>query len=115
MRYETTTGDTAAGWEVVGSDDTTFSIEQPAYRSAVSSPMTVGGHITGVDENITVAVHTLAGTVDRVAAVPAGGTNSPWSVTVPFTGHGVLTVVAATGGHLIQHERFTIQGVHTSP
>src|SRR6185503_6731460 len=37
-------------WEVVGSGDTTLSLEQPAYGSAVSSPMTVGGHITGVDE-----------------------------------------------------------------
>jgi hypothetical protein len=32
-------------WEVVGSDDDlfSFSLEQPIYGSAVSSPMTVGG------------------------------------------------------------------------
>ena len=41
-------------WEVVGSGDTTFTLEQPGYGSAVSSPTTVGGRITGVDENIRV-------------------------------------------------------------
>ena len=46
--------DADSPWEVVGSDDTTFSVEQPAYGSTVQSPMLVGGHITGVDENIRV-------------------------------------------------------------
>jgi hypothetical protein len=113
VRYERTLGDTKAGWEVVGSDDTTFSVERPAYGSAVSSPMTVGGHITGVDENIRVVVRTLGGVVGNAAPLPAGGATSPWSVRVSFSGSGVLTVVASTGGHLIQHERFAIQGVHT--
>lgn len=113
VRYESTLGDADAPWEVVGSDDTTFSIEQPGYGTAVSSPMTVGGHITGVDEAISVTVRTLSGSVDKVAPVAAGGNDSPWSVTVPFGGKGVLTVVAVTGGHLIEHERFAIQGVHT--
>jgi hypothetical protein len=101
-------------WEVVGSDDTTFTLEQPAYGSRVSSPMTVGGHITGVDENIVVSV--LASQTDRatVARVPAGGDRSPWTTgPVSFGQRGVLTIVASTGGHLQQVERFAIQGVHT--
>jgi len=114
IRYEKTLGETDAGWEVVGSDDTSFSLEQPAYDSVVSSPMTVGGHITGTDENISVAVRTSDGAVDRITPFPAGGDNAPWSATVPFSEHGVLTIVASTGGHLIQHERFAIQGVHTA-
>ncbi|HST48373.1 hypothetical protein [Jatrophihabitans sp.] len=101
-------------WEVVGSDDTTLSLEQPAYGSRVSSPMAIGGHITGVDENIVVSV--LASQTDRstVARVPAGGDHAAWTTgPVTFTQRGVLTLVASTGGHLQQVERFAIHGVHT--
>ncbi|MEP7022169.1 MAG: hypothetical protein ABI808_16115 [Pseudonocardiales bacterium] len=115
VRYSPTLGDTTAGWEVVGSDDTDFSLEQPTYGSQVNSPMTVGGHITGVDENIVVAVRDQSGGVvsSPPGGLPAGGQNSPWQLTVPFQASGVLTVVAFTGGHLTQHERFAIQGVHS--
>ena len=113
VRYSKTLGDTAAGWEVVGSDDTDFSLEQPAYGSQVSSPVTVGGHITGVDENITVVVLPQAPNSSSGAGLPAGGQNTPWQLSVTFTQGGVLTIVASTGGHLTQHERFAIQGVHT--
>jgi len=113
VRFTPTPGNTKAGWEVVGSDDTTFSLESPAYGSRVSSPMTVGGHITGVDEAITVWVRTLSDGVTKLGPIAAGGQNAPWSETVPFTQTGVLTIVASTGGHVQQHERFAIQGVHT--
>jgi hypothetical protein len=101
-------------WEVVGSDDDTLTLETPAYGSRVSSPMTIGGHITGVDENIVVSV--LASQTDRatLARIPAGGDRSPWTTgQVSFAQRGVLTIVASTGGHLQQVERFAIQGVHT--
>ena len=101
-------------WEVVGSDDTTFTLEQPAYGSQVSSPMTIGGHITGVDESIVVSV--LASETDRttLAPIPAGGERAAWTTgSVAFRQRGVLTIVASTGGHLQQVERFAIQGVHT--
>jgi hypothetical protein len=58
-------------------------------------------------------VRTFDRIVGRGGPLPAGGTNSPWSGRTQFTGHGVLTVVAVTGGHLQQHERFAIQGVHS--
>jgi hypothetical protein len=100
-------------WEVVGSDDTTLTLEQPAYGSAVSSPLTAGGHVTGVDENIKVVIRSQAnGVVGSAPGLPAGGQNTPWHITVSFTGSGVLTVVASTGGHLQAVERFAIQGVH---
>ena len=105
---------TDSPWEVVGSDDTTFTLEQPAYGSQVSSPMTIGGHLTGVDENIVVSV--LASQSDRatVARVPAGGNAAEWTTgPVSFEQRGMLTIVASTGGHLQQVERFAIQGVHT--
>jgi hypothetical protein len=104
-------------WEVVGSDDTTLSLEKPAYGSHVSSPMTIGGHISGVDENIEVAVLRLtADGADRatLAQVPAGGEHAPWTTgPVSFAQRGVLTIVASTGGHLQKVERFAIHGVHT--
>jgi hypothetical protein len=78
--------------------------------------MTVGGHITGVDESIVVSYHALfprAGITAAPAPLPAGGNNSPWTETVTFSAKGVFTIVASTGGHLTQHERFAIQGVHT--
>ena len=68
-----------SGWEVVGSDDTTFSLEQPAYGSTVSSPIIAGGHITGVDESIRLAVRSQAGSLVGWPAqpIPAGGRTSP--------------------------------------
>ncbi len=102
-----------SAWEVVGSDDTDFSLEQPAYGSTVTSPITVAGHITGVDENIHVWVRSISSqsAVGEKCCLPAGGQNSPWSLQVSFSGSGVMTVVASTGGHLQQIERFAIQGV----
>ncbi|MEP6599287.1 MAG: hypothetical protein ABJB98_07565 [Actinomycetota bacterium] len=106
-----------APWEVVGSDDTSFSLEHPDYGSTVTSPITVGGHITGVDESITVTVRQIANPapLGRTCCTPAGGVNSPWTVSVSFSGatDDVLTVLATTGGHLMAVERFTIQGVRT--
>jgi hypothetical protein len=102
-------------WEVIRTvNDTDFTLEQPAWGSQVSSPMTIGGHITGVDENIVVSV--LASQTDRatLARVPAGGDNSAWTTgAVSFEQRGVLTIVASTGGHVQQVERFVIQGVRT--
>ena len=106
-------------WEVVGSEDdlASFSLEQPSYGSTVSSPMTVAGHISGVTENIKITVRQLASEspVGQTCCLPAGPVNppDPWSTSVTFTGSGVLTIIASTGGHLHQVERFAIQGVHT--
>jgi hypothetical protein len=112
--YTPNLGNTTAGWEVVGSDDTDFSLKQPAYGSQVTSPMTVGCHITGVDETVVVDVKGISGSVltGTAARIRAGG-QDPWHASVSFHGSGVLTIVASTGGHLMRHERFAIQGVHT--
>ena len=113
-RYSTDPRDAKAPWEVIGSDDTTLTVQRPAYGDTVSSPMTVGGRITGVDEDVTVTVRTMTGTPETVAPLPAGGIDTPWSLSVPFGAHGILIIVASTGGHVTQHERFAIQAARTA-
>jgi hypothetical protein len=105
-----------APWEVVGTRDTTLTLATPVYGSAARSPMTTGGLITGVDESLSVQVRALAGpaVLGHVGGVPAGGDHTPWRIQVPLTtlsGHGVLTVAVATGGHIATVERFAITGV----
>ncbi len=103
-----------APWEVVGTDDTTFTVDRPAYGSTVSSSVTVGGKITGVDESIRVTVHSLSaqGPVGGYCCRGAGGTGSPWSVPVTFHAApgAVITIAAATGGHVAAVERFAVTG-----
>ena len=105
-----------APWEAVGTRDTTLTLDRPGYGSTVASPMTVGGRITGVDEQVVVTLHAQSGDVKATAAaVPAGGVRSPWSVPVRFSsgpGHTV-TIAAATGGHIAAVERFAVTGVRT--
>lgn len=104
-----------APWEVVGTDDTTFSLTRPAYGASATSPLQVGGTISGVDESIRVAVRqpSSSSAIGTFCCLPAGGVNSPWSATVTFAGatDPTLTVVASTGGHVQAVERFTVTGL----
>ena len=103
-------------WEVVGTDDTDFTVDVPAYGSTVASPVRVGGLITGVDESIRIVVQQLHsnGTLGETAGVAAGGNRSPWSATVTFARptDTVVIVAASTGGHVAPVERFAVTGVH---
>ncbi len=103
-------------WEVVGSRDTTLTLTAPRYGAPVVSPVTVGGRITGVDENLQVQVRTLSGLAGRAANIPAGGLRAPWSATVAFSAPSgtVLTVAVSTGGHLRAVERFSITGLRVA-
>lgn len=101
-------------WEVVGSEDTTLAVTTPGYGSTVTSPVRVGGRVTGVDESLQVQVIGGAGSpAGTVAPIPAGGTDSPWTATVPFTAScpATLTIAVATGGHIAEVERFAVTGV----
>jgi hypothetical protein len=102
-----------APWEVVGTADTTLTLERPRYGATVDSPITVGGRISGVDESIRIDVR-QAGSDKRLGSaccVSAGGENQSWSTRVTFRGDGALTVVASTGGHVQTVERFAITGI----
>jgi len=103
-------------WEVVGSEDTTLSLTTPAYGARVSSPVTAGGRITGVDESLRVQVRGTASTapLGEVAGIAAGGQNQPWSATVPFAAADgtVRTLVVSTASHINEGiGRFAITGV----
>jgi hypothetical protein len=102
-------------WEVVGTDDTDLTLTTPAYGSHVTSPVKVGGRITGVDESVRIQIRRASkGTpVGTSCCVSAGGERTPWSAQVTFTGTSgqVLTVAASTGGHLAEVERFAVTGV----
>jgi len=103
-------------WEVVGTRDTDLTLESPAYGAAVASPIAVGGHITGVDESLRVAVHAVGATgpVGQACCLPAGGQATPWHTTVAYRGVAAgrtLTVVVSTGGHRLAVERFAVTAV----
>ncbi|GAA2497660.1 hypothetical protein [Streptomyces gobitricini] len=106
-----------APWVVVGTDDATFTLTRPAYGSVARSPMTVGGRISGVDESIRVKVRqpSSEAPLGESCCTPAGGSGRPWSTSVSFKGakDAVLTVVATTGGHIAEVERFTVTAVRT--
>jgi hypothetical protein len=104
-----------AAWEVVGSRDSTLTIDAPRYGAKASSPVTVGGVITGVDESIGVHVRQVssASALGTYCCVAAGGERSHWDARVTFRGatDRALTIVASTGGHFQDVERFAITGV----
>ncbi len=104
-----------APWEVVGSRDTTLTMDTPSYGARVSSPVTVGGRITGVDESLRIEVRqpSSAQPIGTRCCLPAGGERQPWSTTVAFHGatDPALTVVVSTGGHFQGVERFAVTGV----
>ena len=105
-----------APWEVVGTADTTLTLTRPRYGTTVSPPVTVGGRITGVDESIRVEVRAPAGRVGESCCVAAGGDNTPWTATVDFPGTPgtAFTIIASTGGHVTEIERFAITGVRSA-
>ncbi|HEY1571939.1 MAG TPA: hypothetical protein VGG05_11375 [Pseudonocardiaceae bacterium] len=107
-------GGADAAWEVVGTRDTTLTLTTPSYGASARSPVTVGGSITGVDENLRVQVRQLARSAPLGEASGAvGGDHAAWKLTVPFAGaaHGALTIAVSTGGHVAAVERFAITGV----
>jgi hypothetical protein len=103
-------------WEVVGDDQSSdFTLTTPSYGATVSSPVRVGGRITGVDENIRVRVYQSSSNpaIGERCCLPAGGVSSPWSTTVAFSGatSPVLVITASTGGHLQAIERLVFTAV----
>lgn len=104
-----------APWEVVGTADTTLTLERPRYGATATSPITVGGLISGVDESIRIDVRQPSSnqSLGSFCCVAAGGERRPWSAQVTFRGATgpAATIVASTGGHVQTVERFAITGV----
>lgn len=105
-----------APWEVVGTEDDPLTLEQPKYGSPVGATFVAGGRITGVDEAIHVEAHVLGAPtlVGESCCQMAGGEDSPWSAPVAISGvpsGALVTLVARTGGHFAEVERFAVSGV----
>jgi hypothetical protein len=102
-------------WEVVGTRDTDLTLDEPRYGSRVSSPATVGGTVTGVDECLLVEVRQPSSDapIGEAPCVPAGGEGFQWETTVAWSGASApaLTIVVSTGGHVQGVERFAVTGV----
>ncbi|HET6297504.1 MAG TPA: hypothetical protein VFG33_29240 [Kribbella sp.] len=109
---------TDAPWEVVGTTDSTFTLDRPRYAGTVTSPLTVSGLISGVDESIRVEVRQPSSDqpIGTRCCVPAGGDRQPWTTEVTFKGATApaLTIIASTGGHVQSVERFAITAVRPS-
>ncbi len=103
-----------APWEVVGSQGGTLVVDTPAYGATVTSPLEVGGRITGVDENLTVQIRVQGQPepIGLVTGIEGGGTDEPWSATVSFTADpgSALTIAVSTGGHIADVEHFAVTG-----
>jgi hypothetical protein len=107
--------DEGAPWEVVGTEDTDLTLEAPPYGSVVGDTVTVSGTISGVDESVRVEVRqpSSAAPIGSYCCVSIGGQREPWEATVGIDGASdpALTIVASTGGHLYDVERFAITAV----
>jgi hypothetical protein len=69
----------------VGQSD--LKLTTPGYGEAVSSPTTVSGRVTGVDESVQVSLVTQDGRVLGTATAPAGS-ERPWTTTVSWSDAG---------------------------
>ena len=102
-------------WEVVGTRDTSLTLDNPRYGTRASSPAAVGGTVTGVDECLVVQVRqpSTAEPLGEAPCVPAGGESAPWQSTVAWSGGSdpALTIVVWTGGHVQGVELFAVTGV----
>lgn len=108
---------TDAPWEVVGTIDSTLTLERPKYGATATSPLTVGGVITGVDESLRLDVRQPSSEkpIGTYCCLPAGGERQPWSAKVSFRGatDPALTIVVSTGGHIQDVERFAITAIRS--
>jgi hypothetical protein len=104
-----------APWEVVGTDDTSLTLDTPAYGATVASPVKIAAAVEGVDEYLQAEAHALGADqpLGTFCCQPAGSRANPWSLTVPFQANSgqVITIVVHTGGHVAPTERFAVKGV----
>jgi len=110
---------TDAPWEVVGDDPSSvLTVTTPTYGATMSSPIRVGGLITGVDESLHVQVRQLdtATPIGNRCCIAAGGDRQPWSTDVSFAGatDPIVIISVSTGGHLQAIEHFAFTAAHTA-
>jgi Immunoglobulin-like domain of bacterial spore germination len=104
-----------APWEVVGTRDTDLTLDRPDYGSTVSSPVVVGGSVTGLEGSLTVSVRQVS------APEPLGGVadlvitpqTSAWDAEIPYAGatDPALTIVVSLRSDAREAARFAITAV----
>jgi hypothetical protein len=104
-----------APWEVVGTRDTDLTLDLPDYGSTVSSPVVVGGSVTGLEGSLTVSVRQVS------APEPLGGVadlvitpqTSAWDAEIPYAGatDPALTIVVSLRSDAREAARFAITAV----
>ncbi|MFI6600255.1 hypothetical protein ACIBHX_28760 [Nonomuraea sp. NPDC050536] len=99
-------------WEVVGAESSDITIKAPEYGTAAESPVMVAGTVNRTAGNVQILFY-QPGHEKPIAesrAIPVAGS---WQTTVPFTAQTdqVITVVAATGGHVADVERFAVTAI----
>jgi hypothetical protein len=67
-----------------------FTVTTPTEGQKITSPATLTGHITGVDENVSISLVTQDGRTIGTASAPAGS-GAPWATTISWTDQGWYT------------------------
>ena len=88
---------TSGPWSVTGAASEDVGITAPEADAAVTSPLTVTGRVTGVDESVRVQLLASSGTELAGGYAPAGA-EEPWSLPLRWTSSAwsVGAVVAST-------------------
>ena len=101
-------------WDVEEATASQFTIDQPTRFAQVNPPVTVSGHITGVDESIVlnlISPSTGGKLNPSTQPVAAGGQNTAWHERLNFQlppNDYVGALVATTGGHVAAVERLVM-------
>jgi len=106
-----------APWVVTGTLDAD-AVERPAYGADVTSPLEVGGRLTGADEALRVLVTGPGGTtLARSEPFALGGVEQPWRVSLELAAAppgALLAVAVITGGHVADVEWLAVTAARLS-
>jgi len=113
-------GDGADGapWVVTGTTDTSTVFTRPRPGETVTSPLTVAGRLSGVDEALRVLVTGPGGrTLGTAGPLALGGRDQIWTATVPLAptpAGALLMITVSTGGHVGEVEWFAVTSARSS-
>ena len=111
-------GADGAPWVVTGTTDTSTVFTRPSPGETVTSPLTVAGRLSGVDEALRVLVTGPGGrTLGTAGPLALGGRDQTWTATVPLAptpAGALLMITVSTGGHVGEVEWFAVTSARSS-